>query len=194
MEPFVAWQAPEATPETPMQIPYRGNAMHGVAHTVEERDYLVVDHKDDTITDGPAILGKDDTENDIVPIPVRIVDNTAPLTTRRKFSTNVLPIDVPIVGNAQEAILAVAYRQNRSKVELTNKAYVSGGTAGRIFYGPDANINIADAAFLDNGDKVTLETTEAIWVMIEPGSANGARIIIVQQWETSVVDLEEKHK
>lgn len=185
-----AWAAPEAVPETHASIPYRGNEMHGVAHTVDEQDYRAYQQKDEKMVQGVPVLGRDNTENDETPIPVRVVDTTAPLTTRRKFSTSQLPIAIPVAGEANRTLTAVGARQNRNKVRITNKPLV-GAAAGRVYYGPEDSINPQNSAFLDTGESIDLETNEAVYVMIEPTSANGSLLLIVQHYQTSIVDVEK---
>lgn len=160
ISPGPAWEAPVPAPDSPMSIPYRGAEMHGVPHTVNEEDYRAYQQKDDMMVTGEPVIPR--PVNEIVPIPVRIIEDGDDTPTERPDAGFCDKFTASRAEHVTQPFLLFGEDKGRSSLVINNR---SAGT--QIFYiGFDEGLN-ADVHSWDlkPGETITINNTAPVWAL-----------------------------
>lgn len=142
-------------------IPYRGEESHGVEYTSKPDDFDPLKRDAYAYPQVEKVVPVHD-ESNIQPIPVRVVDDTPLLTSRKKFATG----SVPLNNTQLQASMVVGHRQNRGTLRLYNA-----GTS-TVYISPDVSISNPIMGFaVASGQQFEMHTTEAVYAICDPAGS-----------------------
>jgi hypothetical protein len=150
-----------------VNFPYRGQQDHGVPPTE-----TAIGSPDD-YEGGSVEVSYEKPEEDIAPVPVRIVDTAAhEFTQWRAFQA---------FANASPTRV-VNRKEGRDRVTIKN---VGIGGPGTVWIGPDSNVSSMSGFRLDgNGDSVTLQGEAEVWA-ISDDPQNPVPLCIITEFSTA---------
>ena len=168
------------------QIAYRGAMAHGVPtgsfDTIGSIDAPNEVQESGESEKATAMFWPDIEEPvDLKPIPVKIVETVTPVGVRNLFSVQTIPLLAGQTGGQR----VLGYRQNRTLAKITIKRLL-GSAAGpdRVYVSNSEQPDIMNGYPVDTGDTFTTNTTEDVWVTIDPASnVNGALLVIYTEFE-----------
>lgn len=177
------------------QLPYRGAEPHGVALKSDKSAGNTNVHLQGVME--PFTPGEEEKAS-VVPepstadweqgaVPVRIVTTAPPISMRKRFSTQTLPITP---GNPPQRVLT--FRPNRINATIYLKGLVVGGTADRVWFGNDEGVGFMNGCPLDAGDVLNIGTTDDIFVSLDVAAVTGALVCIVSEFEVEAVTKQEQ--
>lgn len=148
----------QPVPETPAGVyfPYRGVENHGVAQpqTVDPDDYYENQKWDDG-----DIAKTLEPEPEPDPIPVKIVQDTA----RERLNWRAIQVRVGAAGNPQK-IQVVGRHEKRRSITVRNPSL-----SQQAFIGEDESVSTYTGFLLEQGQQITLRSTEDIWAVCAEG-------------------------
>jgi len=132
--------------------PYRGTENHGVKQPNPEAvdDYYESEHWDDG--DVPRVL---EPEPEPEPVPVRVVQETA----RERLSWR--SIQVPVTDVKSQV---VGRHEKRRNLIIRNPS-----TSSDVFIAEDQSVSTYTGYLLEQGQEITLRTTEEVYAVCAPG-------------------------
>jgi hypothetical protein len=152
VEPTITYVMPPAVP-TQLYIPYRGSEFHGV----DPGKIPVVEDED---TEGGKVItsGYEPGEEDVNPVPVRIVGTAAhELRQWRAYQITV----------GETPVMVVNAKTSRSVAHI--RQIPTGNVT--VWLGPDVNVNPTNGFPLNETDEFTTLTEVAVWARCEAGKA-----------------------
>lgn len=135
-------------------LPYRGSEFHGV-----DPGKIAPVHDEDVEGGKVPISGFTPGEEDIAPVPVRIVGTAA--HEYRKWQAGQVTV------NALSAVLVGSFRDGRTSLKIKNL----GGAGGtRIWVGPDSNVTSYTGYPVEGDDEISFSGEAPVYAIADTGT------------------------